>query len=297
MTFSNSFIQLPSPLQRINDERLAAANVTLYLKRDDLIHPDIPGNKWRKLKYNLEEAKKQKAHALLTFGGAYSNHLRAVAAAGQLFNFSTIGLVRGEEHVPLNWSLTYAKSHGMQLHYVDRESYRYKHEPSFIASLHERFGDFYLLPEGGSNALAVKGCIELVNEIDIKFDTICCAVGTGATLAGIAAGLKPHQNAIGFSALKGGSFLTSDVAALQNTTFHKITGNWRIETDYHFGGFAKTTPKLEDFIADFHMRHHILLERIYVAKMVYGMFDLISRAVIPPNSTIIGVITGKPENT
>lgn len=295
MSLSVADLVIPSPLQLIHDPILEAAKVQLYLKREDLIHPDIPGNKWRKLKYNLEAARKAGAPTLLTFGGAYSNHLRAVAAAGKLFGFSTIGIVRGEPHSPLNWSLQYAHDHGMALHYIDRETYRQKHTPEFIAELHRKFGDFYLLPEGGSNDLAVKGCMEIPKEIDIDFDVICCSVGTGGTLAGIASGLKNSQRAIGFSSLKDGDFLRDDVAKLQHTAKIPHQDNWQLETNYHFGGFAKTTPELQEFINTFEQQHSIRLERTYVAKMLYGIFDQIKKGAFAPNTTIVAVITGPAE--
>lgn len=290
-------LTLPSPLEKLIDSRLQDAGVILYLKRDDLINPDIPGNKWRKLHLNIEEVKKQNYHTLLTFGGAYSNHLRAVAAAGKLFGFTTIGLVRGEEHSPLNWSLQYATNRGMQLHYVSREAYRHKTETEFIAAWQNRFGNFYLLPEGGSNALAVRGCAEIPAEISTAFTTICCPVGTGGTLAGIAAGLKPGQKAIGFSALKGGDFLRKDVEQLQRETYGNTTNNWEIETNYHFDGFAKNPPELQEFIAAFSQEHHVLLERIYVAKMLFGIFDMIKKGRFNPGSVIVAVITGPAEKT
>lgn len=176
----------------------------LLLKRDDFISPDVPGTKWRKLKYNLTAARAEGHTTLLTFGGAYSNHIRAVAAAGRACGFRTIGVIRGERHEPLNWSLSYATSQGMQLTYLDRGTYRHKHELPVLDGLREHFGDVYVLPEGGSNALALRGCAELPTELP-GFDVICCACGTGGTLAGIASGLQPGQSALGFSALKAGS--------------------------------------------------------------------------------------------
>jgi hypothetical protein len=154
-------LQLPSPLEELRDDRIAEAGLRVFLKRDDLISADIPGNKWRKLKYNLEAAKKRGDGALLTFGGAYSNHIRATAAAGYYFGFATVGVIRGEEHLPLNPSLDYAVGHGMRLAYLDRAAYREKMSPEVIAMLHRRFGEFYLLPEGGSNADALRGCAEI----------------------------------------------------------------------------------------------------------------------------------------
>jgi 1-aminocyclopropane-1-carboxylate deaminase len=193
-------LRLPSPVIEIQDDRLVARGVRLLLKRDDLIHPDLPGNKWRKLRYNLAAAQDAGQRTLLTFGGAYSNHLRATAAAGAAAGFSTVGVVRGEEHTPLNSSLAFAVEKGMRLRYLDRSTYRRKTDPEVLDALRQEFGGFYLLPEGGSNNLAVRGCMELAAEIDVDVDVVCCACGTGGTLAGIAAGLTAKQRAIGFSA-------------------------------------------------------------------------------------------------
>src|SRR5712691_8326640 len=237
-------LRLPSPLEPLHDDRLRDRGIRIRLQRDDLIHPEISGNKWRKLKHNLIAATSQGHRRLLTFGGAYSNHIRATAAAGSYCGFSTIGIIRGEERLPLNPSLTYAVSRGMQLSYMDRATYRTKSDPDVIASLRKEFGSFYLLPEGGSNELAVRGCSEIPAEIEAGFDVICCPCGTGGTLAGIAAGLKGGQRAIGFSVLKGGQFLASEVGTLQQRTFGSCSGNWRIEYNFHFGGFARKTAAL-----------------------------------------------------
>lgn len=283
---------LPSPVEVLDDRRLEAAGVRLLLKRDDLIHPDLPGNKWRKLKYNLEAAQAVGASRLLTFGGAYSNHIRAVAAAGALYGFDTVGVIRGEAHDPLNPSLQLAVDHGMRLSYLDRQTYRRQLDPDVVADLRSEFGDFYLIPEGGSNALAVRGCAELVGEITEEFDAICCGVGTGGTLAGIAAGLRSGQRAIGFSSLKGGEFLSDDVAALQREALGEVTANWEIETGYHFGGYAKSTPELAAFIGDFEARHGLRLDWVYVAKMMSGVYDLVARGRFATGATIVAVVTG-----
>ena len=197
--------RLPSPLQEITDPGLGDAGFRLILKRDDLISAELPGNKWRKLTHNLEAARQGGYRTLLTFGGAYSNHVRATAAAGAIYGFATIGVIRGEEHRPLNPSLRYAADRGMRLIYLDRASYRRKASAEITGALHQRFGDFYLLPEGGSNALAARGCAELVAEITVPFDVLGVPCGTGGTLAGVAAGLREGQRAIGFSALRGGA--------------------------------------------------------------------------------------------
>lgn len=283
---------LPSPVEELHDDRLAAWGVRLYLKRDDLIHPEVPGNKWRKLKYNLSAAREQGHSRLLTFGGAYSNHIRATAAAGHYLGFSTFGVIRGEEHVPLNWSLSYAVGLGMRLSYMDRTTYRRKNERDVIADLREKYGNFYLLAEGGSNALAVRGCAELPAELGIEFDVICCAVGTGGTLAGIAAGLSPGGRALGFAVLKRGQFLVDDVAELQRQEYGFVSTNWSIEYNFHFGGFAKSTPDLHSFIDDFERRHHLRLDWVYVAKMMYGIFALAEQGTLARGTVIAAVITG-----
>ncbi len=285
-------LRIPSPLEELRDERLAGAGVRLLLKRDDLIHPDLPGNKWRKLKYNLAEAERSGHRVLLTFGGAYSNHIRAVAAAGECFGFATIGVIRGEEHLPLNGSLAYAVRHGMRLAYLDRGTYRQKDDPAVIARLRQAFGGFYLVPEGGSNGPGVRGCAEIPAEIPDDFEVICCPCGTGGTLAGIALGLRTGQQATGFSVLKNGGFLGGEVGRLQREAAGRDVGCWGIELRYHFGGYAKTTSGLTAFIADFNRRHGLLLDRIYVAKMMYGIMDLSRNGFFARGSTVIAVITG-----
>ncbi|WP_175648395.1 MULTISPECIES: 1-aminocyclopropane-1-carboxylate deaminase/D-cysteine desulfhydrase [Protofrankia] len=293
-------VRLPSPVEELDDERFARHGVRVLLKRDDLVSPVLPGNKWRKLKYNLVDAAASGKSTILTFGGAFSNHVRATAAAGALFGFTTIGVIRGEEHLPLNWSLSAAAAHGMRLTYLDRSTYRRKHEPDVLADLRARFGDFFLLPEGGSNPAGVRGCAEILaeilDEVESPFDIAACGCGSGGTLAGIAASLRPGQRAIGFSALKGGRFLQDVVGDLQRATFGHATDNWRIECDFHFGGFARRPPDLQRFIDDFAERHSIALEPVYVAKMMYGLLELTRRGTITPGSTVLAVITGPDEH-
>jgi 1-aminocyclopropane-1-carboxylate deaminase len=285
-------LRLPSPLLRLDDDRLSRPGLSLSVKRDDLIHPELPGNKWRKLQHNLAAALAMRRHTLLTFGGAYSNHLRATAAAGHYLGLSTIGVVRGEEHLPLNPSLAHAAELGMQLTYLDRTAYREKTGPAVLGALRERWGEFYLLPEGGSNAEAVLGCAELPGEIDEPYDVICCPCGTGGTLAGIAAGLRPGRRALGFAVLRGASFLDAEVDRLQQQAYGSGSQNWSIEQDFHFGGYARTTPQLTAFADDFAARHGITLDLTYTAKMMYGIFALAERGVFPAGTRIIAVLTG-----
>ena len=285
-------LRLPSPLEPLRDDRLRESGVEVWLKRDDLVHPDLPGSKWRKLKYNLAEAARTGERTLLTFGGAYSNHLRATAAAGHYYGFSTIGLVRGEEHRPLNPSLAFAARHGMRLAYLNRGDYRRKTDPEVVAALRQEFGEFYPLPEGGSNKFAVLGSAELPAEIEPDFDVICCPCGTGATLAGLAGGLSDQQRAIGFAVLKGAGFLEHDVADLQRAAFGRRTGNWRIEHGFHFGGYARRDAVLDAFIEDFAARHGLVLDWVYVAKMMFGVFALTRQGAFRPGSRVVVVITG-----
>lgn len=286
-------LKLPSPLTELADERLVRHGVRLFLKRDDLISSEVPGNKWRKLKYNLAAARQGGHTRLLTFGGAFSNHVRATAAAGHRLGFATIGVIRGEEHQPLNPVLQDAADYGMALTYLDRVTYRHKHEAAVIDQLHRRFGDFFLLPEGGSNAAAVRGCAEIPAEIDRDFDLICCPCGTGGTLAGIAAGLRTGQRALGFAVLKGAEFLRADVAELQRQTYGRVMGEWEIDLDHHFGGYAKRPPALQAFVDDFADRHGLELDWVYVARMMHGIFARVEQGTVPAGSTVVAVITGR----
>ncbi len=282
----------PSPLQKLEDDFLVEKGIELYIKRDDLIHPEIQGNKWRKLKYNLFEARLNGIHTLLTFGGPYSNHIYATAAAAKLFHFRAIGIIRGEEPTVLSPTLKFAESKGMELYYMDRESYRQKDDPTNLESLRVQIGDFYLIPEGGTNPLAVEGAAEIIEEIDIPFDYICTAVGTGGTLAGLVAGLKGEKQAIGFSSLKGEDTLTAKVFELSEfvTGFHY--NNFSINFDYHFGGYAKVKPELIAFIKDFKLKYNIQLEPVYTGKMFYGLFDMIKNDRFTRGSRIVALHTG-----
>ncbi|WP_405058464.1 pyridoxal-phosphate dependent enzyme [Kribbella sp. NBC_01505] len=288
-------LQLPSPVSELVDGRLAAAGVRVLLKRDDLIHPEIPGNKWRKLKYNISTARTLACDTLLTFGGAYSNHIRATAAVGSYGGFKTIGVIRGEEHLPLNPSLAYAVARGMRLSYLDRTTYRAKTSPEVIGSLHREFGDFYLLPEGGSNSDALRGCAEVPAELAVPFDVLFCAVGTGGTLAGVAAGLTTRQMAIGVPVLKGGAFLEDEIVEMQQRLYGERVGTWHLECGYHFGGYAKRTPELDDFIEDFHLKHGLRLDWVYEAKMMHAVFDQVARGTFARGTTIVALLCGSGE--
>jgi len=271
--------------QKINLPNIA---VKLYIKREDKIHPFVSGNKYRKLKYNFLEAKKNGFDTLLTFGGAFSNHIAAVASAGYALGFKTIGIIRGEElkiKISENSTLSFAKENGMQFKFVSREIYRNKTSESFLNELKESYGDFYLIPEGGTNNLAIKGCEEILNIEDNMFDFICCAVGTGGTISGLINCSKPNQQVLGFPALKG-NFLQEDISKFATQA------NWKLITDYHFGGYAKINKELVTFINQFKADFNVSLDPVYTGKMLFGIMDLINKNYFPHDSKILVIHTG-----
>ncbi len=266
-------------------------NIEVYIKREDLLHEYISGNKFRKLKYNILEAKKQNKKTLLTFGGAFSNHITATAYAGKLFGFKTIGIIRGnelakdlEKTLATNPSLQFATKQGMQFEFISRTEYRNKTTPNFIKKLQTQFGDFYLIPEGGTNQLAIKGCSEILTEKDTIFNNITVAVGTGGTIAGIVNSSKKHQKIIGFPALKG-DFLKTEIEKLTNKKFTLIN-------EFHFGGFAKINEELIRFINNFKEKYSIALDPIYTGKMFFAIDKLIQKGYFTENSKILAIHTG-----
>ncbi|MFV8354149.1 1-aminocyclopropane-1-carboxylate deaminase/D-cysteine desulfhydrase [Flavobacterium sp. XS2P14] len=273
------------------NQHLAASflnSISVAIKREDLIHPFVSGNKFRKLKYNLLEAKKEKHETLLTFGGAFSNHIAAVAYAGKENGFKTIGIIRGEElqdKITENPTLLFAQNCGMQFEFVSREAYRSKSETSFSENLKQQFGAFYLIPEGGTNALAIKGCQEILTPEDAEFDYICCSIGTGGTISGIINSVLPHQKVLGFPALKG-DFLKDEIRNFVHND------NWELMNEYHFGGYAKVNPILIQFINHFYAENKIPLDPIYTSKMVFGVLDLIQKNYFRAGSKILLIHTG-----
>lgn len=264
------------------------SNHLLSVKREDLIHPYISGNKFRKLKYNVAKAQEEGKDTLLTFGGAFSNHIAAVAAVGSEFGFKTIGLIRGEELVDKvngNPTLKFAQSCGMQFKFVTREAFRTKISEEFIQDLEREFGNFYLIPEGGTNTLAITGCEEILTTHDLDYDFICCSVGTGGTLSGIVNASKPHQKILGFPALKG-DFLQEEISKFAKKS------NWQLITAYHFGGYAKINPELISFINQFKNAYNIPLDPIYTGKLMFGVMDLLKKGFFPEKSKILVIHTG-----
>jgi 1-aminocyclopropane-1-carboxylate deaminase len=264
-------------------------NVDLYLLREDEIHPHISGNKFRKLKYNLLEFFRGNYEGILSFGGAYSNHIAALAAAGKEFNVPTIGIIRGEELAEKykeNPTLSFAEEMGMKLHFVSRSDYRLKNEISFQDKLRKQLGHVFILPEGGTNKLAIKGCEEILGQHTREFTHIACAVGTGGTISGILKSKMNHQKILGYPALKDSHFLQEEIKIWSQTQ------DFELIPDYHFGGYGKTSPEFIDFINDFTEEYNVNLDPVYTGKMVYGLFEKIKSGFFPENSKILAVHTG-----
>ncbi|WP_405401008.1 1-aminocyclopropane-1-carboxylate deaminase/D-cysteine desulfhydrase [Maribacter sp. Asnod2-G09] len=274
--------------QLVQHPLLAEKQVTLVIKREDLLHPFISGNKYRKLKYNLLAAKADNQNTILTFGGAYSNHIAATAYAAKEKGFDAIGIIRGEElenSWQTNTTLKKAYDDGMRFKFISRSDYREKESAAFIEGLKIEFGDFYLVPEGGTNSLAVKGCEEIITKDDEEFAVVCSSVGTGGTVSGLINASFPNQNVLGFSALKG-DFLKDEIDKLINNK------RWQLLTDYHFGGYAKTSEELILFINEFKEKTGIPLDPIYTGKMIFGLFDMIKRDIFVPRTKILAIHTG-----
>lgn len=273
------------PTQQIHSPNPA---VQVFMRREDLIHPFVSGNKFRKLKYNLSQAKSENKTTILTFGGAYSNHIAATAFAGKENGFKTIGVIRGDElasSIETNPTLTFAQQCGMQFHFVTRDEYKEKETNAFIQKARSKWGDFYLVPEGGTNDLAVQGCEEILSHEDGDYDYICTSVGTGGTISGISNSAFPHQKVLGFPSLKG-DFLQKDIRKFATNQ------NWELISDYHFGGYAKVSDELIQFLNTFYLENAIPLDPIYTGKMVFGVMDLIKKNYFPKDSKLLLIHTG-----
>lgn len=281
----NSFPEIKAKVQFLEKRK----GVEISLLREDQIHPEISGNKFRKLKYNLEEFSKGNHETILTFGGAYSNHISATAAAGKEFGIKTIGIIRGEELEEKrseNPTLRFAENCGMQFKFISREQYRNKNSPKFLDELKSEFGKCYILPEGGTNDLAVKGCEEILGNHTKDFDFICCPVGTGGTISGLINSAENHQKILGFPALKDSEYLMEEIKRWTNRS------NFELISDYHFGGYAKVNPELLDFLNAFKSQFDVTLDAIYTGKMLFGIYQIMDKGYFPTHSKILAVHTG-----
>ncbi len=274
--------------QKVNLPILEEKKVSLFIKREDKIHPLISGNKYRKLKYNIKKAKIAQYQTLLTFGGAFSNHILATASAAHENGLKSVGIIRGEE-LAFKWrdnpTLLKATALGMKLKFVSRSDYRNKHSVEFIEQLKAEYGHFYLLPEGGTNDLAIRGCEEILMAEDEDFNVVCCSVGTGGTIAGIINSISSEQRVLGFPALKG-DYLKEDI--------RKFVTNeqWNLQLDYHVGGYGKVSAELINFINDFKKETQIPLDPIYTGKMMFGILDMVKKDKFERDSKILAIHTG-----
>lgn len=288
-------LNLPTPLQEFSPPVFARQGIRFFVKRDDLLHPDLSGNKWRKLKHNLLKARELGCGKLLTFGGAYSNHLAAVAAVGSEFGFSTMGVVRGERVLPLNPTLKFVGLCGMEVFYVDRANFRKKSNISMAAELGIDPTGVFVIPEGGSNKLALPGVAELVAELVGQLGGlptyIATACGTGATLAGVASGLQGRAAALGIPVLKGG-FMENEVVRFLQENGEAHLRNWQVLDGHHFGGYAKFTPGLIDFINRFKADFGVPLDPIYTGKLAFALFDLAEKGFFKNGETVVMLHTG-----
>lgn len=278
-----------SYIQQIDTALLKEKGIHLGIKRDDLLHPLISGNKWRKLKYNLVHMKALKKTELLTFGGAFSNHVHACAAAGKLFNLKTHAIIRGPELDNNNPTIQFAKQCSMQLHVVNRAEYRQRHEQEYLNALQTRFPNAYIIPEGGTNSFALLGCEELVKSLP-EHDYLICPTGSGGTLAGLIEGSKSSTQVLGIAVLKQAEYLKDEIRKLSTKANNQ--NNWQLLTDFHDGGYGKFSPQLWQFCQYMNHNHNLPLEPIYSGKMMYALWQLIQQDYFPAGSKIIAVHTG-----
>lgn len=283
------WIDKSSRIDELDHPLLQQKKISLGILREDLIHPTISGNKYRKLKYNLLQAAQLHKKSLITFGGAYSNHIAATAAAGKLYGFETVGIIRGDElanHTQLNPTLSAAVENGMQLKFIDRESYRKKNEQVYLENLLAEFPQSYIIPEGGTNRLAVQGCEEILNHTTTSYHYICCAVGTGGTISGILNSVEKDQKVLGFPALKNADFLHNEIKKFS------LNINYELINAYHFNGYAKISEELINFVKNFYNLTKIPLDLTYTGKMMFGLWDMIQRDCFQPKTKILVIHTG-----
>lgn len=282
-----------TPVIDFNHPIAEDCGVKILIKREDLNHPTISGNKWWKLKYNIAEAINSHHRIIGTFGGAYSNHLFATASAAQENNLRLIAFVRGEETSPLNSTVAHVQRTGSQIVYLSRDDYRRKNDTDFIQSLQRLYGNFFLIPEGGTNEHAITGVAEFAQQelMPLDFNYLVLPVGTGGTLTGVVAGLQGQRHVIGVSALKG-SFHRDEITKLFSRYVGRTFENWEVLDNYHFGGYAKTTEGLLHFIQETNREHQLPLEHVYTGKMIMAIIEEIQKGRFEKGSTILALHTG-----
>ncbi|WP_206485154.1 pyridoxal-phosphate dependent enzyme [Thalassotalea sp. G2M2-11] len=281
-----------SDLQSLSHPLFDQYQIQVQIKRDDLIHPIISGNKWRKLKYNIEHIKQQHHQGIVSFGGSYSNHIHALAYAGHYKQFNTIGIIRGEPHYANNYTLQCAQKWGMKLIFVDRKTYRKRHETSYLAQLQQQFPNYFIVPEGGSNHLALPGVSEVCQELEAQteFDTLITPVGSAGTLSGLILGDQGKHQLLGVAVLKQAQYLVNEIN--QFIGHHAQLTNWQLLTDYHGGGYGKFSSGDLSALKAFSEQTAIPFEPIYSGKMIVALLDLIKKNTFPAGHRIVLLHTG-----
>tara|TARA_Y100001968_G_C19426878_1_gene754878 strand:- start:1357 stop:2265 length:909 start_codon:yes stop_codon:yes gene_type:complete len=283
-------LNIPTKITKIKSNFLDQKKVELFLKRDDLIHAIISGNKWRKLKYNLQAAKSKGYNTILSYGGPYSNHLHALSYTCDKMGFNSIGVVRNGKNHQNNPTLSFCISHQMTLYHIDRLSYRkYKYDPKLLEILKQKFGKFYVIPEGGNNLLGVKGCEEILRESTINYDYVCAPVGTGCTASGLIKSMRHNQKFLGFTPFKK---TVEQYNSIVHFCHEKRYNNWELIADNHFGGFGQINNNLINFVHQFKMDHGVALDYIYMGKLFYSLFNLIKQDFFPQKTKLLILHTG-----
>ena len=279
--------KLPSKIKELKLNINNSNNIKLFIKREDLIHDIVSGNKWRKLNYNFKYIKEKKIKKILSFGGAYSNHLHALSWLAKKNNIKSFGLVRGCKLSIENSTLSFCKKNKMDLFFLDRSTYRNnKYNNPIFKKIIKSEENIFVIPEGGFNEFGIKGCEEIMNEVNEHYDIICCSIGSGCTAVGIIKSLKFNQSFLGFSSFKNNS-------QIKNIISEKVkTMNWEINSEYNFGGFGQVNDELKKFIKDFKNTYAIMLDPIYTSKLFFGLFDMISKNKLPKDSRILVLHTG-----
>jgi 1-aminocyclopropane-1-carboxylate deaminase len=279
----------PTPIVQLRLPSLRQMDVSLFVKREDQNHPTVSGNKWWKLKHNLEAATRQQAGTILSFGGAYSNHIYALAAATAELGLKSIGIIRGEQPAQLSPTLQFAEAQGMRLHFLSREAYRQKSSEELINTMRQEWGAFFYVPEGGSNLLGVRGAADWAMQLqkEVDFDFVCLPVGSGGTLAGISQQLSTTRQAVGYAVLKNAGFLFREVQQLGGAM-----DRLRLSTDFHGGGYARASESLLHFIEKMEKDYQLPLDPVYTAKALYGVLEEVKQGLFPRGSTILFLHTG-----
>ncbi|ROS01314.1 1-aminocyclopropane-1-carboxylate deaminase [Sinobacterium caligoides] len=295
MSYSLEAMFSPTPVVPLSAALFDDKGVRVSVKRLDLLDAEISGNKWYKLKHNLAAAQRQGAQCIVSFGGAYSNHIHALASAGRRLGVQTVGIIRGEAPPTLNPTLADAEAWGMQLQFISRSDYRRKAEPDFLADLQQRYSHSYVVPEGGANALGIQGCGDIMREIEGQVDdcdVVMVPVGTGGTMTGMSAAVTSKARVLGIAVVNAYAGLYADIERGLAQAAEPPLAGWQLLDGFHGGGYAKVDEPLARFLREFEQAHGIAIEPVYSGKMFKALFTLIENDFFPRGSHIVAVHSG-----